>query len=370
MSIDVAERQVASPAPSETPTIATVSSTADALTQTTVSPTMARTYYAGYRGSEPVQLWLHAVGPAVFEGELSGLTFNPTPVHAAYKALLNDEQWPATGMVTYQGEITGVSVEQGFVFALWRGPDDDVAQLPNDFPEEVLASSGAQTMWLSKVGNEEALSQHQQFRQKLIDASQRRVTTCGLRLRIEQVVEAQGTLGAVAYYLANLCPPQSGSQLDHEEFFVATLDAQGQVSDALSLGDPTFDYESAAVLRLELSGQVFFGVRRDWAKRAGGRAAATADGWLLGVDRHQQLRIAASLGHGDINAPDTPSNHVAEISVADIDEQPPHELMLDQGGVISIYHAAKASGYLVRVPTRLPKNIDEHLSKGTVAWPH
>lgn len=354
----------------ENPTLASVPTTPVA----SAAATAARTYYVGYRGSEPLQLWLATTGRATFEGELSGLSSGATPVHAAYEAPLDSDEWPATGMAEYSGEIDALHFESGLVFVLWRGPNEEITDLPSDPPEHIVATSGANTVWLSKVGDEQAFTRHEELRQVLIEASGQRATTCGLRLRIQHVLDVRDELGAAAYYLADPCARSGAAPSDsyagNERLFVATLDAEGRATHAVSLGEPTFDEESATLLRLELSGQAYFGVRRDWAKRAGGRAAATSDGWLLGVDGRNQLRVTANLGHWDINAPDTPSNDLANIYVADVDERPPDELMLERGGVISVYHAAKGRGNLVRVPTKLPRDSGELLKKSAVAWPN
>lgn len=359
------------PAPSPAAALMGVSETPGPKEPAAPGVAAAPTYYAGYRGAQPIELWLAPAPGGAFEGVLSGLSAQHEKVHAAYRALLSDEEWPANGMVQYSGEFTGSSLSTALRFELWRGPSDDIEKAPNELPGQIVAVSGPKDFWLSKVGDEKRFALHQKVAQKLAQASGRRPSGCGLRFHLKQVVEERGAVRAAAYYLADLCAPSSPEHPGNERFFVAAFDASGEVSSAIALGEMTwgtFDEETPQVLAVDFAGQSFFAVRRDWAKRAGGRAAATADGWLLGTDENRRLRITMSLGHWDINSPDGPGNCVADVSVAEADEPAPEKLIIDSCGAISTYTAAKAAGNLRRFATKSADNERAPAKKRDLRW--
>ncbi|XYH98704.1 hypothetical protein ACMHYB_02775 [Sorangium sp. So ce1128] len=138
---------------------------------------------------------------------------------------------------------------------------------------------------------------------------------------------------------------------------------------SIALGDSIDDEEEVALVRLETGAPgAVLGVGRRWAKRAGGRAAATSDTWLLAVnERGLKLSTLMKLGHSDINGPDSPTNSEGAACFLDVDSRPPAELVID-GAQAGVYRLDVPSQGLKRLTGKLSPELRERLTEER-CWP-
>ncbi|WP_437964733.1 hypothetical protein WMF04_34365 [Sorangium sp. So ce260] len=335
-------------------------------------------------GTQPIFARLSISPTGVIRGEITGLTQGAALVEGRYGEHLEiaPGKLPSaplpSGVESYHGELRGLSVDAGWVFSAWRGPSEQVDTAPGSLPDQIVNSTQGARFWLAAVGQEETLDQLRLLHDTLVASAGRRPTSCGLHVQIASVAGLAGGTRAVAYYVGDPCDPvrMRGEREPQrprfpwsKQFRVALVDAENVARHSIALGDSTDDEEEVALARLEPGAPgVVLGVRRGWAKRAGGSAAATSDTWLLAVnERDLKLSTLLKLGHWELNGPDSPANSDGTACFLDVDSKPPIELVVD-GSQAGIYQVHGASQGLKRLTGKLSPELRAGLTEAP-CWP-
>ncbi|AUX44512.1 uncharacterized protein SOCE26_059760 [Sorangium cellulosum] len=335
-------------------------------------------------GTQPIFARLSISPTGVIRGEITGLTQGTALVEGKYGEHLEIAPGKPPfaplpdGVEDYHGELRGLSVHAGWVFSAWRGPSEQVDTPPSSLPDRIVNSAEGTRLWLAAVGQEEALEQLRPLQGTLVASAGRKPTSCGLHVQIAGVAALADGARAVAYYVGDPCDPvrMRGERAPPvprfpwpKQFRVALVDPGNVARHSIALGDSIDDEEHVELARLEsgATGAVL-GVLRRWAKRAGGRAAATTDTWLLAVkERDMKLSTLLKLGHSDLNGPDSPANSEGSACFLDVDSKPPVELVVE-GSRAGVYRLDRSAQGLKRLTGELSPELREGLAEAP-CWP-
>jgi len=380
VSFAASTRSAAAPTPADAPSASAASSaTSSAAPASSAVPAKlaTRAFYSGYSGGQPIEAWLTPSAPGEFSGEITGLSAHSLAMHAKYGEWR--EVSPGTlpsGVASYSGELSGTALDAGWLFDLWREPDADPSQKPTAPPQEILNNSAGNSFWLTLVGDEHAATEHRRLASALIHASGSKPGPCGLEVAQSSQLSTPDGLRVTGFFVGDPCPTRAHRDPAHAQlrypwqkrFFAVASDAHGVMGKAMELGAPTSDDEGSMLMAVDLPGAHIFGVRRDWAKREGGPAAATADAWLLASDDKLQLTRLLSLGHWDINQTDSPKNGIAEVFALPADSGPARDVAVLFGDALSVYRLEASGRQLSRASKPVSPEIRARLASAKSSW--